>query len=69
MPVTPACLGYNKGLYEPQSLKSSGRLCPASLSLEVLKFSKSKGQWSRMKLNKLLWEIFEPQRKTWLSNF
>lgn len=36
MPVTPACLGYNKGLLRTSVSKSSGRLCLASLSLEVL---------------------------------
>lgn len=40
MPVTPACLGYNKGLLRTSVSKSSGRLCPASLSLEVLVFKK-----------------------------
>lgn len=42
MPVTPACLGYNKDLLRTLVSKSSGRLCLASLSLEVLVFKKQR---------------------------
>ena len=42
MPVTPACLGYNKGLLRTLVSKSSWRLCLASLSLEVLVFKKQR---------------------------
>lgn len=42
MPVTPACLGYNKGLLRTLVSKSSWQLCLASLSLEVLVFKKQR---------------------------
>lgn len=42
LPATPACLGYNKGPFRTSVSESSGWLCLASLSLEVLFFRKQR---------------------------